>query len=312
MAAPDFDLVSIPPQLVMDRLAANRYYRLAMETPALMEAIELRSRALQTRAELAPTPAVPMPTGPDADLVAWCELVIQIGDLERIRAAKTEALEHLIAAQDIKISSVASDTAPALTRLNQSLAIVMDVARKLVSRLKGCHTASAIVANGDPDVLVAYQDLRRLRVEYDSVRAAQDFLMTGDPRADWHRSEWLYDDELATDLAIGNLDEIFPRWKRHQSDFSVTRIADGPEPDPRPWPKDKTEQLIWLVTSGATVWVPTKADLHQLSERRTEERRHAGGAPSRRPGRRPNQREQRVNKPSRNNPSVLLNKEISV
>lgn len=310
MTAPDLGLQSNPPALVIDRCAANRYYRDAIASPQLTEAIELRRRALQIRAELAPVPPMPMPTGPDTDLDAWLELVTQIGELERSRAAKDQALENLIAAQDIRISSVASNTEPALARLHQSISSVMSVAADLVSRLNGHHTASAIVAAGDDGALAAYQDLRRLRHdEYDEVRLAQSWLMVGDPRADQHRSEWLYDDELADDTQLANLDEVFPKWKRHQSDFSMTRTSNQPEPDPRPWPKDKTDQLIWLVTSGAKVWVPTKTELRELGLRRMAQRAHAGGAPSRRPGPRPKQRQQRTLDKRTTNKSELLNKE---
>lgn len=311
MTAPDLGLQSNPPALVIQRCMQNQYYRNAVQTPQLTQAIELRARALRMRAELTPIPPVPVPPSADVDLDDWLELTAKMADLERARAIRDEALGRLIAAQDGVISSIADNTERALTRLNESLANVMDVARKLVARLNGCHTASAIVAAGDDGALAAYQDLRRLRHdEYDPIRTAQDWLMIGDPRGDRHRSEWLYDDDLATDLTIANLDQVFPRWKRHQAEVSMTWTSDQPEPDPRPWPKDRVEQLIWMVTSDAKVWVPTNAELRQLGDRRMAERAHAGGAASRRPSPRLKQRQQRINKSTGNATSQLLNTEI--
>lgn len=308
MTTPDANigLVANPPQLVISRCAQNRHYRDAVETPALVDAVELRARALQMRAALPPVPAVPMPPNANADLDQWLDVTAKIADLERARATRDEALARLIAAQEATISSIASTQDRALARLHQALTGVMDVAAEIVARLNGCANAAQIVASGDPDVLGAYQDLRGLRQEYDSVRVAQGWLMVGDPRADRHRSEWLYDDDLADDTQIANLDEVFPRWKRHQAEFSITTITDQPQPDPRPWPKDPVDQLIYLVVSPARVWVPTRTQLRELGQRRLAERAHAPGN-TRRPRQRP---ERTLEKPKGNAVVETLNREI--
>lgn len=308
------NIVLTPPQLIVDRCAANHYYRAAVETDELVEAIELRARALRTRAELPPVPVVPMPAKDGAELDAWLETATQAVELERNRTVRDETLSRLIGSLDMRIAGITSNVDPALARLNDSMNSVMSIAAKLVSRLMGCHTAAAIVANGDPDPLAAYQDLRRLRAnEYDAIRTAQTWVMTASTRRviNFH-SDWLIDDDLADDAQIGDLDRLFPSWKRQRGADSITAITDQPQPDPRPWPKDKTEQLIWMVSSGAKVWVPTFAQLGALGRQRMEEIRHSGGAPSRRPVRRPNQRPQRTlgNKSKGNGTSQLLTTEV--
>jgi hypothetical protein len=303
MTAPSIGMVS--PQLVIDRCAQNRYYAAAVESPELLDAIELRARALRMRAELPPIPAVQVPTTADADLDAWLEIVAQTVQLELTRAAKDEALNRVIGTCDARIAGIAANSDRALTYLNEMIGNVMGIARHHVARLDGCHTAAQIVANGDPDPLAAYQDLRRLRSEeYDAVRTAQGWITSVDHREMHYRSKWLHDDDLASDLAIGDLDRVFPQWKQHKPEFSIIATSDQPQPDPRPWPKNPTEQLIWLVISGAKVWVPTWTQLSALGRRRTEERAHAGGQ-----SRRPNQPNRRT-KPQQIRTSELVNREI--
>lgn len=303
MTAPTIGAQSAPPQLVMDRCARNSYYRAAVETPELIDAIELRARALRMRAEIPNVPPVPMPTTADADLAAWLDLDKAQRHAAQDRAEAADAFSRLIAVQDQRISSIANNQNSALARLNQAMQGVMSIAAQLVSRLSGCHTATQIVANGDPDVLAAFQDLRRLRSdEYDAIRTAQDWCMAGDPRGPNYRSKWL-DDDLASDTAIANLDEVFPQWRERKPEFAIISASDQPQADPRPWPTDPTEQIIWLVTSDAQVWVPTWHQLGELGRRRIAERAHTSGT-----SRRPKQRQQRVT--PGNHTSELLNQRI--
>jgi hypothetical protein len=81
------------------------------------------------------------------------------------------------------------------------MANVTAVAATMVDRLDGCHTAAQIVASNNPDALATYQDLRDLRYhECDSLRAAQSYVTSGDPRELNARSEYI-DDPLASDTA---------------------------------------------------------------------------------------------------------------
>jgi hypothetical protein len=80
-----------------------------------------------------------------------------------------------------------------------------------------------------------------------------------------HRSDHL-DDPLASDVIIRNLDELLPTWRDPDTRFAMQ----GTPPDRRPWPEDSVEQLVWLINSGAEVWLPTASQLAKLHT----ERRH--------------------------------------
>jgi hypothetical protein len=101
---------------------------------------------------------------------------------------------------------------------------------------------------------------------YDQIRIAQEWAMSGDLQFTSWRSNYILDDPLATDIAIANLDQVFPAWR--EPDSTDTTFSDAPQDDPRPWPKDSLEQLIWLAASEAQPWVPTSADLSQLHAQR--------------------------------------------
>ena len=297
-------MLNAPAQLVLDRLNANRYYRVAVETPDLDEAIELRARAIRMRAELPPVPAVPLPATPDADLDAWLDDAAATVQLEFTRAARDDALARLIDTQEMRISRVTTTPDPSLARLDEIMQTIMGIARRLVERLDGHHNAAQIVANGDPKPLAAYQELRQLRAEeYDAIRTAQDWITSTDHRVTAYRSRYLHDDDLASDFTLGNLDDVFPQWREPKAaEYSITVRSD--QPDPRPWPKDPTEQLIWMVTSDAKVWVPTWAQLGELQRQRIAERAHTGGR-----SRRPNQTNRRTT-PIQIRTSELINREI--
>ena len=207
-SAPVGVLLPIAPQLVAQRIDANKYYRAAISTPQLVDALELRAAALQARSALPRIPAVPLPTNA-VDLEAWLEAVAHTGELERQRATRDDALAHLIARQDALVGSIAADADRALAILNTAMTEVMGIASVLVSRLGGHHNAAAIVAAGDPDVLAAWQDMRRLRAdEYDQIRAAEGWIRAGDPRELNYRSNWLYNDDLASDFTASNMEPV--------------------------------------------------------------------------------------------------------
>jgi len=88
------------------------------------------------------------------------------------------------------------------------------------------------------------------------------------------------------------LDSVFPDWK-HAPQNQAIRRWDGP-PDPRAWPADPIEQLVWLVTSGAEAWVPTLKQLDALKEQCLRDRAHPDGETQPRPVR------QVLNEPPRN------------
>jgi hypothetical protein len=65
------------------------------------------------------------------------------------------------------------------------------------------------------------------------------------------------------------------------------------------------EQLVWFVTAGARVWVPTWAELGELTRQRGRERAHSSST------KQPQQRQQKpLDKTHGNATSELLNQEM--
>ncbi len=257
--------------LVMSRTESNGFYQRAVVTSAFAEAIALRSKAMQWQAELTPVPQPAMPTRVDDDLDAWLEDVAQADAVERVRAAKYAALASLVKKCEAQVQGIVYQRDRQLASLARDLDAIMGTVAEVVDRLDGARNTGEVIDRGVADV---WRELAPLRAEYDAVRQAQDWIMVGDHRVQHCRSEYL-EDELATDLAIANLDRVFPDWK-HAPQNQALRRWGGP-PDPRPWPADPVEQLVWLVTSGAEAWVPTIRQLDELKQQRLDGRRHPDG-----------------------------------
>lgn len=274
MTAPTTPFVA-PAALIMSRCADNAYYRRAVQTRDYLQAVELREVAIKRRGAVPAVASVPMPPSADVDLTGWLELVGYMAEAERVRTVQIAALDQLIATCERRIESAAARPDAILQPLAGDMAAVMAKVGEAVARLDGCHTAGEVVASGDSEKLAAFGEIRTLRSEYDQIRQAQEWALQGQHLAQISRSEYL-DDALADDAAVANLDEIFPAWKRPAPDIALMRWD---QPDPRPWPKDRTEQLIWCVTSGAQVWVPTLEELRELHNRRRLARSHPNGKP---------------------------------
>jgi hypothetical protein len=110
-------------------------------------------------------------------------------------------------------------------------------------------------------------------VRYDDIRAAQSLVIDGDDLGRQYRqsakSSYLtdrgIDDPLASDLAIANLDDLWPSWRKPAAFGLDTRPVDG-----RPWPSEPVQQLVWLASGNAEPWVPTLGELDALAvERKT-------------------------------------------
>jgi hypothetical protein len=270
-----------PALRIIQRCEGNIYYRDAVATPAWSDAVALRDKLMHKRTTLqAPIRPQSPPITADVDtwLDGWLDDVARTDESERTRAAKLAALDSLITRCDLEIQAVQHNPNPVLAKLGRDMDGLMtgDIASS-VRLLNGAHTPAAVVTAGDPDALGAWQELASLRDEYDKIRQAQDWTTANDHRFQNWKSEYL-DDDLASDLSIANLDEIFPAWRRPAA--AVTRW-DGP--NPRPWPTDPVAQLVWLATSGAKVWVPTLVQLGELRDQRLHAARHPNGEPQPQP-----------------------------
>jgi hypothetical protein len=251
--------------VVHSRARSNPYYRAALEDSAqYVQAAALRAKLLEAQQSLPGVPAAPTPETADDDLAAWLNAIVEGDAAERAREVKSSAIRDRLIWCDKVVEDVATvETDRILNTLHDALMEVMDQVAAVVERLDGAQTPQQVIDAGVGD---AWKELRPLRTEYEKIRQAQEWAMAGEDQHVGSRSQYLFDDPLATDLAIRNLDQVFPQWRNR--DNSSINLSAAPPHDPRPWPKDPVEQLAWLCTSGAEVWVPTLSELHQLNQER--------------------------------------------
>lgn len=251
-----------PAALVMQRCGQNRFYKLAVETPEYLRVIELRDKATRTRAEIGPAPTVPLP--PTADCVdEWLEAKARIRKYTRDTDDEAKDLDSLITHCDMMIRAQTVNVDPLVTALATKLPSVMAGIEDAVNRLDGAHTPTDALVAGKGDV---WHELHTEHVpEWDAFWQAFDWITSEHQLYHHARSQYLFDDELASRARIRNIDSIFPSWREPAPD---TAIMGWNSSDPRPWPADRVGQLVWVVTSGAEVWAPTPRQLREQQQPR--------------------------------------------
>jgi hypothetical protein len=251
---------------VHSRARSNPYYRAALEAAAqYVEASALRTKLLEAQQSLPGVPVVAAPQTADDNIAAWLDAVAEAQAAERAREIKSNAIR----AQLIWCEKVVEDTATVQTDrilncLHANLIEVMDHATAVVDRLDGARTPQQVIDRGVGD---AWKQLRPLRNEYDKIRQAQEWAMAGEDQHVGSRSHYLLNDPLASDIILANLDDLYPEWKTKGA--NTFNISDAPDDDPRPWPQEPIEQIVWMCTSDAQPWVPTLSELNELNQQRT-------------------------------------------
>lgn len=261
-------------QLVMRRAEQNAHYRRAVETDEYRQAMALWREATRRRSELEPTPRLPMPTSVDHDLDEWLYIVENLEADERQRTVRHGALTSLITICESQIQSIVHDKNRLLASLARDLDQIMTDAKNVVARLNGAQNAAQAIERGAAE---AWQQLAPIRAEYDGVRQAQHWVMAGDHRVMQARSEYLWTDDLASDMAIATLDNVFRDWKHPPRNNAIQQWDN--QRRLQPWPEDPVEQLVWLCSSGAEVWCPTTRQLDELKAQRQRARAHPDGEP---------------------------------
>lgn len=174
-------------------------------------------------------------------------------------------LDDLAKRAVIQCESIISGAAPTiLTELNTRMTATVSDVRTLAQDLDGVHCADDALAAGEK-AADAWRQLPTLRAGYDALRTAQTIVMGENYSSLLERSRQTGDsDRLARDTDIANLDQVWPSW-RGQTVHEVPRDAiSHARLIPAPWPADPLAQLVWLATSDAKVWIPTKAQLEEL------------------------------------------------
>jgi hypothetical protein len=257
------------------RSRTNKHYAKAIKAvPGYLEATALRDKAqAKKRDTLFPVVVWPSaPTDIEHDLDKYLADYTAAFEEEQTRERAAAALDTVVGACERQMRAAIDDPDALLTVLSTDLDELMAQVKNVVTRLNGATTPTEAINN---DTVDAWKELPALRREYDSIRHAQTFVLLDNPAMN-HRSEHI-NDPLASDAIIRNLDELLPSWRDPDTRFAMQ----GAPPDRRPWPEDDVEQLVWLINSGADVWLPTST---QLAKLHTERRHRLDPPPAGDPG----------------------------
>lgn len=216
--------------LVVAHAQHNPYYRKAVETPAYRDAMELRAEAIRRRAQLEPIAALPLPPSVRCDLDDWEDLAVTLAAADQARTVRMNAYNSLIAQCEREIASVVHQKDRLLASIAADLDQVMSRVSVVVAALNAARNAGEAI---DLDVAEQWRQLLPLRAEYDQVRQAQDWALGGDHRATHTRSNYLYDDDLASEMRLANIAELFPAWKDPAPNHALQNWDTGRA---QPWP----------------------------------------------------------------------------
>jgi hypothetical protein len=116
---------------------------------------------------------------------------------QRVRDARADAIRaQMVHCDKIIEDLVTVETDRILGYLSEALTTVMDQVADVVEHLDGARTPQQVIDAGVGD---AWRELSPLRDEYDQIRTAQEWAMSGDLQLTSPRSKYLLDDPLATD-----------------------------------------------------------------------------------------------------------------
>lgn len=254
------------PNALKSKADANPYLRDALQAvPDYPRAVALRANLLERQQRFAAVHTPALPADADADLDAWLADVTKAAETQRTLDVQRDALDAALRDIDRRIENVPQlHTDTLLKSLARDLAALMAAIDNAVAQLDGARTPAEAITRGVED---AYRELPALRESYDLLRAAQmTVVLAADPfHVQAARSAHI-DDPMASDLVLANMDAVLPGWRLPDKRNHIT--INGAMPDRRPWPLDPIEQLVWLSTSNAEVWLPTLAELDALRERR--------------------------------------------
>lgn len=264
-------------------VSANAYVQAAVESlDGYMDAMALVDAAQKALDNPPTAPDVPAKLDPFVSgkiEEAWIDAKLsrraELARLEQRRAALQDFRHE---AQRRAESLVATKLDTILGALNGELTKLLVEASKAAEQLGGARTAAeAVAANAAP----AWKKLTALADDYERLRAGQQTVTMGLALGYWQSHDGR--ESHASDNYLANLDEVFPDWRDPGRGSGRVVHVDGRVHRYEPWPIDPVERLVWLVTSQAQPWIPTRAELDALyAERRR--RRNPNPKPSTQPG----------------------------
>ncbi|MCX2755511.1 hypothetical protein [Gordonia sp. 4N] len=228
-------------------------------------AISVQQQATERLKGLVSTKATvefePMLSGDITD--KWLNTAVR----DRVQARDTdiriELLENLrIAAESDAANIVELGADTILAALDTELQTLVANASDAAQLLSGATTATEAISRG---AHAAWADLTKHAEQYADLRIAQRHIITSmSPDLVIASQTQHQPDAHASDLFIGNLDELWPNWRRPETYGHAGYSGDNGYGNTTPWPNEPVEQLVWMVTHDAQLWIPTMAKLEQL------------------------------------------------
>ena len=260
-------------QLVIRRASINDYYRRAIETPDYLQAIRLHEWATRERANLPPTPQLPLPDSLEDDLDEWRSLPKKLADAEHERSVLDNGLAALQRKCESRIQSGIHQVDQRIASVARDVDGIMNEARPIATTLIAAdvHNAHQAIEHNMAD---RYQELRPFSEKLDSAFQAYDWLIPAVYLIN-HRSEYL-DDPFASDTRIANLDEIDKGWKSPPQNLAF-QSWDSRRPEL--CPADGIDRMIWFYSSGAQVRAATTRQLNEQKAQRMRDRAHPNRQP---------------------------------
>ncbi|MET8796133.1 hypothetical protein ABZV91_06700 [Nocardia sp. NPDC004568] len=238
--------------------------------PGYTAAMDVLEQSIQRRDALGAPPEL-IPEEVEEVITAG---VIPDDFAERVSAHRAATADHQATHEALEIlrgkalhrcnSIILANLDQVFVHLNGRLVAVVDEAKAPAEVLRDIHSADDAIRAGT-DAIRAFEQFDGLWKRYREIREAQDHALRHFGGADLiqqGRSNRCRD-ELANDLFIANLDEVYPQWRHWPGDSREHSVDRGPWPEPGPL------QLKWLIANGAYLWVPTKPQFDGLKAART-------------------------------------------
>ncbi len=218
------------------------------ELEALQDQIRREPRPANPRASaLQAVLADSTATSLDAALTAESRAESSAHDAEVRPTLLAEAVEHI----ENRLGAAVSDLADVILAEHLALALAEVVAavkaRVDIATTIPWNDARAVSRASEP-VLEAYETVSAAADRYGALRAAQSFLqrLTSEPARE------------AFDV-YGQVKNMRDVWAQQ---------GQGYPPVPPPWPDELPARLVWFVTHGADLWIPTgpECEAHYLEQ----------------------------------------------
>ncbi len=206
---------------------------------------------------------------------SWLESVGTNHLKAEIAERKLRLIRELQSRAAARLESVAMESRDAiLSQLNSQLQVVLTHIEATIAELGEASNMAEAVEAGTAG---AWRTLTQLRGEYNLLRSSQNTVMA-EVRGSMAISQCFRSrDERASETFIRNLDDIWPEWSLPLDSVGQS-IVPGVDPalvmdrgkDSQPWPENQDEFMVWAVRNNVELWIPTIAQLRELSETRSD------------------------------------------